>query len=107
MVGADLLVKNTIEIDTLVFCRSPDSISTVLEGETVILDMESGVYSGLNEVGTVMWTLLENQTTFAELQQTILTEFDVTLEECSKNLISFLKELELNKLIEVRIETNT
>ncbi|MBU1565216.1 MAG: PqqD family peptide modification chaperone [Proteobacteria bacterium] len=95
------------KIDTLIFRRSPASISTILEGETVILDIESGVYSGLNEVGTSVWNLLENQVTFAEIRETILAEFDVALEECSENLVSFLKELEQNKLIEVRVGTNT
>jgi hypothetical protein len=33
-------------------------------------------------------------------------EFEVTTEECSENLLSFLKELVHNKLIEVGVETN-
>ncbi len=107
MAGADLSAMDTAEINKLLFRRSPESISTVLEGETVILDVESGVYSGLNEVGTVVWDLLENQVTFVEMRESIFAEFDVTREECSENLLSFLKELEHNKLMEVKVETNT
>lgn len=101
------LAMDDTKIDKLIFQRSPDSISTVLDDETVILDVASGVYSGLNEVGTVLWSLLENQVTFADMQERILTEFEVTTEMCSENLLTFLKELEQNKLIEVRVEPNT
>lgn len=106
MVRPDLTAMNDAAIDKLIFQRTPDSISTVLEDETVILDIESGVYSGLNEVGTSVWNLLENQVTFAEMREAIVAEFDVTAEECCKNLLSFLKELEQNKLIEVKVDTS-
>ena len=95
------------EIEKMIFRKSPGSISTVLDGETVILDVDSGIYSGLNEVGTVVWDMLKNQVTFATLHDTILSEFEVTAEEFSEHLQSFLKELSDNKLIEVGSEANT
>ena len=101
MVEAHLLALDGKEMDQLLYKRSPGSVSTVLDGETVILDVESGVYSGLNEVGTVVWTMLEKQATFAAMRDAILNEFEVSPEECSQNLYSFLKELVDNKLIEV------
>ena len=104
---AELLAMSNIEIENMIFKRSPSSVSTVLDGETVILDVESGVYSGLNEVGTVVWELLENHVTIAGLREAILNDFDVTPEECSGNLISFLQELADNKLIEVMGEADT
>jgi hypothetical protein len=107
MAEPDFIALDDTKIDKLIFRRSPDSISTVLENETVILDIKSGGYSGLNQVGTVVWNLLANPATFAEIQEAILAEFDVALEECSENLVSFLKELEQNKLIEVRVGSTT
>lgn len=107
MVEADLLTLNMREVDNLLFKRSAASVSTVLDGETVILDVETGVYSGLNEVGTVLWDLLEGQTYFAGMCNAILADFNVTSDECSENILSFLKELQENKLIEVSVEANT
>jgi hypothetical protein len=88
------------------FKRSAGCVSTILDGETVILDVVSGIYSGLNEVGTVVWELLENQVTIAELREAILGSFDVSSEECSEHLLFFLQELADNKLIEVTGETS-
>lgn len=42
-----------------VVCRADDKISTELDGETVILDLATGTYSGLDLVGTTIWNLLE------------------------------------------------
>jgi hypothetical protein len=106
MAGTDLLTMDSAEFAKLIFWRTPDSISTILEDETVILDVKTGIYSGLNEVGTVVWNLLENRVTFADMRDRILAEFEVTTEECSENLLSFLKKLVHNKLIEVGVETN-
>lgn len=105
--GTELLAMKDFEVEKKLFRKLPGSISTVLDGETVILDVESGIYSGLNEVGTVVWNMLENQVTFATLHDTILSEFDVTAEECFEHLQSFLKELSDNKLIEVRGEASS
>ena len=90
MVGADLAL-GVAEIDKLVFWRSPDSISTVLDGETVILNIVSGGYSGLNEVGTAVWNLLENHVTLADMREILLAEFDVTHERVFQTSSIFFK----------------
>lgn len=107
MIEVQLVSLDAKELEQSLFKRAAGSISTVLDGETVILDVESGIYSGLNEVGTVVWDLLENQVSIADLREAILRDFDVSPEECSENLLSFLQELADNKLIEVRSGANT
>ena len=34
--------------------RAKDAISTELDGETVILNIDTGIYSGLDQVGTTI-----------------------------------------------------
>ena len=42
------------------FVARPDGIaSKVLDGEAVVIDLDTGVYFGLNTTGTVLWALLE------------------------------------------------
>lgn len=97
-----LTADNIVDV---VFNRTQESISTEIEGETVILNMESGKYCGLNEVGTAIWQHLEHQTTFAELKSKILEEFDVSEEQCAEHLLGFLNELAANKLIKTNVTT--
>ena len=107
MVAADLLTIDKAQIDKLFFKRSTGCVSTVLDGETVILDIETGAYSGLNEIGTVLWDVMETSVTLVDMREAVVADFDVTPEECSEDVLSFLKELADNKLIEVSSEANT
>ncbi|MBU1419337.1 MAG: PqqD family peptide modification chaperone [Proteobacteria bacterium] len=105
MTNIDMLSLDNDILDSLLLCREKENISTELEGETVILDMASGIYSGLDAVGTSIWNLLEQPTTFSALCQKIMEEYDVTEDACRTDLLSFLKELADNKLISIRHET--
>jgi len=88
-------------IDKLIICRASKSISTELDGETIILNISSGIYSGLDSIGTTIWNLIEKPISFAQLCDQILKDYDVKKEQCIKDLISFLRELAENNLIEV------
>lgn len=102
-----LIALDINQIDKLVFKRSSGCVSTVLDGETVILAIESGLYSGLNEVGTVLWDAMEDFVTFATMREAVVAGFDIAQDRCSEDVFSFLKELAENKLIEVSVGKNT
>lgn len=48
-----------------------------LQGETVLLHLDSECYFGLDEVGTRMWRALSTTATTAEACESLLAEFDV------------------------------
>ncbi len=78
---------------TQLICRAEGKISTELDGETVILDMDSGVYLGLDAIGTRVWSLIENECTFQDLLEILLAEYDVESDQCLGDLQEFLAEL--------------
>ena len=94
--------RDSENLDDIVIVRGEDNISTELDGETVILDIGSGVYSGLDQVGTTIWNALENPVRFGDVVQQILAVYDVDQEQCEKDLIEFLNSLSENKLISYR-----
>ncbi|KJR97920.1 MAG: hypothetical protein VR65_22650 [Desulfobulbaceae bacterium BRH_c16a] len=94
------------DINKVFYYRTPESISTEIGGETVILNMKTGKYCGLNEVGTVVWEELEKQKKFDDLKSRILQEFNVSEEDCTAHLITFLNDMAANSLIEVKVEAD-
>ena len=96
------LFFDNIAVETLIFCRSTDSISTTLDDEAIILNISKGLYSSLDPVGTSIWDALEVPSTFQQISDRILSEYDVTREQCAQDLLLFLKELRANKLIVVK-----
>ena len=72
-----------------------------LSEEAVILSMGTGLYHGLNEVGTYIWKLVQNPTTVGDLRDSILEQYDVEREKCWQDLISLLEEMRKAELIEI------
>jgi hypothetical protein len=55
----------------------PSVISRELSGETVLLNLESGVYYGLDSVGTRVWQLLLEDKTVGDVCATMVGEYEV------------------------------
>jgi hypothetical protein len=56
---------------------SKDQVSCDLGGEAAILNLQNGVYYGLNPVGARIWNLIQQPTTFGALRDALLREYDV------------------------------
>ena len=84
---------------------SPEVISQEVSGETVLLDLESENYFGLDEVGTRIWQLIRETNDLAAIYQTLLTEYDVSEERLQQDLDTLLGEI--TKLGLVTLEQRT
>jgi Coenzyme PQQ synthesis protein D (PqqD) len=60
---------------TVIF--SPDVISQEVSGETVLLDLESECYFGLDAVGTRIWQLIRDSGDLRIIYTTLLDEYEV------------------------------
>jgi hypothetical protein len=74
-------------------------------GEAMILDRESGVIYGLNEVAARVWDLIQQPRTVGEVREALLGEYAVGPEQCRRDLLALLRQLEAKGLIEVRAAT--
>jgi len=80
---------------------STDVLSQEVAGETVLLDLRSEHYFGLEEVGTRFWQLLQKDGEFQAAYDTLLQEYDVDAEQLQSDLESLLSELESAGLIQL------
>lgn len=78
---------------------SDEQVSTSLGGEAVILGMDDGVYYGLDAVGARVWALLATPRRVSDLVHAITGEFDVTPEQCERDVLSLLDELFARRLV--------
>lgn len=72
-----------------------------LEGEAVLLNLESGVYFGLDPVGTRIWHLLVEPCTLQKILNVLVDGYEVTEGQCADDLLRFIGELRENELIEI------
>lgn len=72
---------------------SPEVMVRVVGEESVVLDMASGRYLGMNEVGTRVWQLLAEGVTPANAVTVLLDEFEVEEPTLRAHVEAFVGEL--------------
>jgi coenzyme PQQ synthesis protein D (PqqD) len=77
------------------------AVSCELDGEAAILNVQSGEYYGLDEVGASAWRIMSEPRTVAEIIQEITSEYEVGPEQCEDDLISLIARLVEHGLVEV------
>jgi Coenzyme PQQ synthesis protein D (PqqD) len=72
---------------------SEDVVWRNLQGESVLLDLKSGVYFGLDAVGTRIWTLLQDNGDLRAVLRELLSEYEVSEETCSRDLLNLVSAM--------------
>ena len=72
---------------------APDVISQEVSGETVLLNLESEHYFGLDEVGTRVWQLIQETGDVQVIYRTMLAEYEVSEERLRGDLDALLEEI--------------
>ena len=91
--------------ESSIVVATEDQISSDLGGESVILNMKTGVYHGLNEVGARVWNLIEKPKAVKDVKKVLLEEYDVEADACTNDLFLLLNNLKAAGLIKVTNET--
>jgi Coenzyme PQQ synthesis protein D (PqqD) len=78
---------------------SEDVVAREVGEETMLLDLASGTYFGLNPVGGRFWQLLEEGRSPVEARDCLLDEFDVSAGVVEADLSALLDELAAKGLI--------
>ncbi len=84
---------------------SDDVVAREVSGEIVMLDLETGIYFGLNAVGGRIWKMIEAQgQSISMLCDVIEAEFDAPRSDIERDIMALLSELTERKLITVNAE---
>lgn len=73
--------------------RAPSMIAADVEDSIVMLDVELGRYLELNPVASAIWLLIESPSRVSEIRDGLLSQFDVSSEQCEQALLGFLAEM--------------
>ncbi len=81
---------------------SQEQVSSNISEKTVVLNLKSGIYYSLNSVGIAVWNLIQEPKTVREIQDSLLKEYQVDSEQCSREIFVLLQDLESVGLIEIK-----
>lgn len=87
--------------DTMVV-RSMEPVDAEVDGAVVMMSLRRGNYYGLDGVGSRIWQLVVEPVSVGAICDALALEYEVDAEQCEKDVIEFLAELDREGLIEVR-----
>ena len=87
--------------------RSKNVAWKVLDGESVVLNLDSGVYFTLNMTGTAVWERIDGATSLEEIGRGLWEQFEITVEQAQRDLIELTKSFLDEGLVKVTNDTST
>lgn len=80
--------------------RAEGQVFTELEGEVVLLNIETGRYYGMNAVLSRIWNLIgDGPVSVSDLVSRLLEEYEISSEECERDLLEALERLKGEELL--------
>lgn len=84
-----------------VIVRNPEIVASDMDGETVMMHIETGKYYNLGKTGGFIWNLLEEPMRMEALIEKLMDKFEVTREQCEQDTLAFLQKLGRNGLVQI------
>ncbi len=78
-----------------------NQVSSELAGEAVILNIDRGVYFGLDEIGARIWSLIQQPKSVSAVRDIIVEEYNVSADQCEQDLVELISKLADEGLVTV------
>src|SRR5690606_28625442 len=85
--------------ETSIVMASPNHVACELGQEIVLLQLDSGLYFSLENVGTRIWQLIQEPVSVEEVVATVNREFSGS-QRAKEEIIDFLRDLNQQGLLE-------
>jgi hypothetical protein len=91
--------ETQVSLDQIATIDDENVVSRELEGEAVILNLKSGTYFGLNEVGTRIWALIPEHKSLRKVFEALKEEYEVSPPALETYLLELVDQLQAKGLV--------
>lgn len=91
--------EHKVELSEMFPKQNHDVHSTILDGESVLLNLSTGRYYTLNAVGSLVWEQCTGSHSLAHILATISERFDVTSQQAQADLLDLVVQLRKEGLL--------
>jgi hypothetical protein len=92
--GADMLVDLSHRV-----APSSETLFREFDGGAVLLQLETEIYFGLDEIGTRMWNAAISAASLREAINALACEYDIEREVLERDFVQFITSLAEKKLL--------
>jgi hypothetical protein len=84
-----------------ILSRSEDYLSNEIDGEIVMMNIETGMYVSMNATGKSVWDILENPASISDILTALTKEYEIDAETCQKDVTPFIEQMIEKKILQV------
>ncbi|MCB0994398.1 MAG: PqqD family protein, partial [Acidimicrobiales bacterium] len=78
--------------------RSGEALEAIVDGQAVLLSIDSGDFYELNGTASVIWSLIDGDRSVGEIVEALHDEFDVDEQRCRDEVLDFVGRMVANNL---------
>jgi hypothetical protein len=91
-----------LELGSVIYRDQTNFIANPVGEEIIILNLETGDYLGLNQVGSDIWELLEAPTTVQRIIDQLIVRYSVDQQTCQTETMEYLDKINNLGLLRVQ-----
>jgi hypothetical protein len=85
--------------DQTLISRSESLLVAGVHDETVMMDIHSGHYYGLDDIGTDIWKRLESPCRFGHLVDSLAADYDADREAIARDVTNLVAQMASNNVV--------
>ncbi len=82
-----------VALDTRLRPNHEEVIGKVLDGEAIVINLATGSYYAMPDVGAVIWEAIEEQCSLHEIADRVSARYDVSAERAAADMLEFAERL--------------
>lgn len=88
-----------LTLDSVVSRNEKKFLSSRIGEETVMMDIDTGDYIGINNVGSDIWNRLEQPVSVRDIIGFLTGAYDVSPEQCEKETFEYLQKMQQHEML--------
>lgn len=96
-----IIFMSRINIENII-ARNEEILAVDMDGEIVMMNLETGNYYNLGRTGSVIWNMIQYPITVDKLIQELFERYNVDRQQCVDEVLVYLSELSDEGLIVIR-----
>ena len=92
----------SITLDSIVLRKDNGLMGGEMGDETVLMDMNTGDYLGLNSVGSSIWKIVAAPTKVTNICEQLKEEYDIDDKTCQEETLKYLEMLNTENMLEIQ-----
>ncbi|WP_051318418.1 lasso peptide biosynthesis PqqD family chaperone [Cohnella thermotolerans] len=92
-------MSHSLEFPNRLFTQADGNLVSDMNGEKVMLSIQSGKYYNLGEIGGRIWELIASPLSVGQITDILVNEYEVDPAECSQEVERFIQALSKEQLV--------